>query len=100
MRNIGYGAAPGGGHLASLLDPHPNLPPFRGRERTALAASAISNNHASVNDARHLTRRRCITAALRAHDAVDDRHADAGQIAELNAVEDGVAGRMLRLVHD
>src|SRR6202047_150514 len=47
-----------------------------------------------------LSRRRRIAAALGAHDAVDDGHADAGEIAELHAVEDVLAGRMLRLVHD
>jgi hypothetical protein len=38
-----------------------------------------------MNDGRQLSCRRRVAAALRAHDAVDDRHADAGQIAELNA---------------
>src|SRR5258708_33625586 len=49
---------------------------------------------------RHFGRRRRIAAALGADDAVDDGHADAGKIAELHAVEDVFAGRMLRSVHD
>src|SRR3977135_2453281 len=43
---------------------------------------------------------RGVAAALGADDAVDDGHADAGEVAELHAVEDGLAGRMLRPVHD
>src|SRR5260221_7982550 len=49
---------------------------------------------------RHLGRRRCVAAALGADDAVDDGHADAREVAELNAVEDVFARGMLRLVHD
>src|SRR3954470_5877498 len=49
---------------------------------------------------RHLGRRWRVAAALGAHDAVDDGHADAGEVAKLHAVEDGLAGRVLRLVHD
>src|ERR1019366_4620326 len=48
----------------------------------------------------HLRCRRGVAAALGADDAVDDGHADAGQVAELHAVEDVLAGGMLRLVHD
>ena len=52
------------------------------------------------DDHGHPGRRRRVAAALGAHDAVDDGHADAGEVAELHAVEDVLAGRMLRLVHD
>src|ERR1700738_5429419 len=54
MRSIGYGAAPGGGHLASLLDPPPDPPPFRGRGTRLAATAAISSDHALVGDDRHL----------------------------------------------
>src|SRR3977135_4675405 len=43
---------------------------------------------------------RGVAAALGADDAVDDGHADAGEVAELHAVEDVLARRMLCLVHD
>jgi len=49
---------------------------------------------------RQLGRRRGVAAALGADDAVDDGHADAGQVAELHAVEQVLAGGMLRSVHD
>ena len=49
---------------------------------------------------RHLRRRWRVAAALGAHDAIDDGHSDAGEIAELHAVEDVLAGGMLRPVHD
>src|SRR6266481_4713533 len=49
---------------------------------------------------RHPCRRRRVAAALGTDDAVDDGHADAGQIAELHAVQNVLAGRMLRHVHD
>src|SRR3979409_580984 len=49
---------------------------------------------------RHPRRRRGVAAALGADDAVDDGHADAGEVAELHAVEDVLARRMLCLVHD
>src|SRR6266576_4254149 len=52
------------------------------------------------DDLRHLGCRRRVAAALRADDAVDDGHADAGEIAELHAVKNVLAGGMLRLVHD
>src|SRR5450631_2101178 len=52
------------------------------------------------DDLRHPGCRRRVAAALGADDAVDDGHADAGEIAELHAVEDVLAGRMLRSVHD
>src|SRR5712664_2290742 len=52
------------------------------------------------DDLRHLGCRRSIAAALRADDAVDDGHADAGKIAELHAVKNVLAGGVLRLVHD
>src|SRR6266478_4194202 len=52
------------------------------------------------DDLRHPGCRRRVAAALGADDAVDDGHADAGEIAELHAVEDVLAGGMLRLVHD
>ena len=49
---------------------------------------------------RHFRCRRGVAAALGADDAVDDGHANAGQVAELHAVEQVVAGGMLRPVHD
>jgi hypothetical protein len=49
---------------------------------------------------RHPCRRRRVAAPLRPDDAVDDGHADAGEVAEPHAVEDGFAGRVLRAVHD
>src|SRR3984893_5175189 len=52
------------------------------------------------DDLRHLGCRRGVAAALGADDAVDDGHADAGEGAELHAVEDVLAGGMLRPVHD
>jgi hypothetical protein len=44
------------------------------------------------DDLRRFRCRRRVAAALGADDAVDDGHADAGQIAELHAVEDVLAG--------
>jgi len=41
---------------------------------------------------RHPRRRRGVAAALGADDAIDDGHADAGEVAELHAVEDVLAG--------
>src|SRR6266540_5810831 len=52
-----------------------------------------------ADDVRHLARRRRVAAALGADDAVDDGHADAGEIAELHAFKNVLAGRVLRLVH-
>src|ERR1035438_5261394 len=52
------------------------------------------------DDLRHPGCRRGIAAALGADDAVDDGHPDSREIAELDAVKDVLAGRMLRLVHD
>jgi hypothetical protein len=46
---------------------------------------------------RHLGGRWGVAAALGADDAVDDGHAHAGEVAELDAVEDVLAGGMLRL---
>src|SRR3981189_2907930 len=43
---------------------------------------------------------RGVAAALGADDAVDDGHGAAGGGAGVHAWEDGLAGRMLRLVHD
>src|SRR6266436_4377641 len=56
----------------------------------ALKCSGSSTPH----DLRHLGCRRGIAAALGADDAVDDGHADAGEVAELHAVEDVLAGGM------
>ena len=50
------------------------------------------------DDDRHFRCRRRVAAALGAYDAVDDGHADAREVAELHAVQDVVAGGMLRLV--
>src|SRR2546423_15102570 len=52
------------------------------------------------DDLGHLGRGRGVAAALGADDAVDDGHADAGQVAELHAFQNGFSRRMLRLVHD
>ncbi len=52
-----------------------------------------------ADDLRHLAGRRRVAAALGADDAVDDGHADAGEVAELHALQDVLAGRVLRLVH-
>src|SRR6187397_157850 len=52
-----------------------------------------------ADDLRHFSGRRRVAAALGADDAVDDGHADAGEVAELHALEDVLAGRVLRLVH-
>src|SRR5262249_17522971 len=49
---------------------------------------------------RHRLRRRGVAAAAAAHLAVDDDHADAGDVALLDAVEQVLAGRVLGLVHD
>src|SRR6185437_12276379 len=49
---------------------------------------------------RHFPCRRCVAAALGADDAVDDGHADAGEVAELHAFEHVLARRVLRLVHE
>src|SRR5216684_9050450 len=49
---------------------------------------------------RHSSRRRRVAAALGADDAVDDGHADAWKIAKLYAVQNRLARRMLRLVHE
>src|SRR5216684_3016827 len=79
------------------------------RDRTALMRSLPSETTApkhqcseqSVPDnLRHLGCRRGVAAALGADDAVDDGHADTRQVAELHAVEDVLAGGMLRPVHD
>ena len=40
---------------------------------------------------RHFRCRRGVAAALGADDAIDDGHADAGEIAELDALEDVLA---------
>src|SRR5258706_10172484 len=49
---------------------------------------------------RQLRRWGRVAAAVGADDAVDDGHADAGEVAELHAVEEVLAGGMLRSVHD
>jgi hypothetical protein len=51
-----------------------------------------------AHDLRYLAGRRGVAASLRADDAVDD-HADAGQIAELDALQNIVARRMLRAIY-
>src|SRR5258707_1619114 len=53
-----------------------------------------------ADNLRHLGGRRGVAAALGADDAVDDGHADAREVAELHAVEEVLAGGMLRLAHD
>ena len=52
------------------------------------------------DDLRDLGRRWRIAAALGADDAIDDGHADAGQVAEPDAFQEVLARRMLRFVHD
>jgi hypothetical protein len=52
------------------------------------------------DDLRHPGCRRSVAAALGADDAVDDGQADAGQVAELGAVQQVLAGRVLRHVHN
>src|SRR5215216_1591595 len=63
-------------------------------------AQARNDNGLIPDDLRHLARRRSVAAALGANDAVDNGHADAGQVAELHALKNVLAGRMLCLVHD
>src|SRR5438105_14304074 len=73
------------------------------RQPSPLGVSRWSNLTLSVlmpDDLRHLGCRRRVAAALGADDAVDDGHADTGQVAELHAVQNVFAGRMLCLVHD
>ena len=52
-----------------------------------------------ADDLRHLAGRRGVAAALGADNAIDDGHADAGEVGELHALQDVLARRMLRLVH-
>src|SRR5262249_15073818 len=49
---------------------------------------------------RHRLRRWGVAAAAAAHRAVDDDHVDAGDVALLDAVQQVLAGRVLRRVHD
>jgi len=49
---------------------------------------------------RHLLRRRGVAAAADADLAVDDDHADAGDVALAHAVEQVLAGGVLGPVHD
>src|SRR5579862_6341820 len=65
----------------------------------ASLALAMTRPSTPADNLRHLGRGRGVAAALGTHDAVDDGHADTWQITEANAVEQGLAGRMLRLVH-
>jgi hypothetical protein len=48
------------------------------------------------DDLRHLGRRRRVAAARGADDAVDDGHADAGQVAEIMMAGIAFAPRILR----
>ena len=47
-----------------------------------------------------LLRGRRVAAAMGAHDAVDDRHADTGQVAEPHALQQRLARRVLRAIHE
>ncbi len=59
----------------------------------------VGRHQCPADDLRHFSGRRGVAAALGADDAVDDGHADAGEVAELHAFEDVLAGGVLRLVH-
>ena len=72
----------------------------RRNRRLNLVATPWSIGALVPHDLRDLAGRRGVAAALRPHDAVDDGHADAGQVAEPHAFQDVRARRMLRLVHD
>src|SRR5579871_6371398 len=64
----------------------------------ASLALAMTGPSTPADDLRHFSRGRRVAAALGAHDAVDDGHADARQIAEPHAVEQRLARRVLRPV--
>src|SRR5205814_10132047 len=65
------------------------------------ADTSVPTSYGSMpDDLRQLGRRRGVAAPLGADDAVDDGHADAGEVAEPHAVEDVAGRRMLRPVHD
>src|SRR5690348_15265053 len=81
-------------HCADMLS-H-SMPDVGGHASLCPPVSLSSLPH----DLRHLRRGRGVAAALGAHEAVDDGHADAGQVTEPDAVEQRRARRMLRLVHD
>src|SRR5712671_4539616 len=68
-----------------------------------LTARGLTETSPDPEDGRRLVvslaRGRGVAAALGADDAVDDGHADAGQVAELHAFQNVLAGGVLRLVH-
>ena len=49
----------------------------------------------SLHHHRHLHRRRSVAAAAAAHHAVDHDHAHAGQVAKLDAFQQGACGIVL-----
>src|SRR6266704_3411657 len=58
----------------------------RVRDRQNRCAALPTERQALMpDDLRQLGRRRGVAAALGAHDAVDDGHADSGEVAELHA---------------
>ena len=65
----------------------------------SVCSSIVMSASMPADDLRHFPRRRRVAAALGADDAVDDGHADAGEVAELHALQDILAGRVLRFVH-
>src|SRR6266853_1585616 len=74
--------------------------PFRAARYADGTRHADVSDRSMPDDDRHFRCRRRVAAALGADDAVDDGHADAREVAELHAVQDVVAGGVLRLVHD
>src|SRR4051812_29119571 len=64
---------------------------FRARRQRPRPGTTVSIS--MPHQFRHPRRRRGVAAALGANDAVDDGHADPGQVAEPHAVEDVLARR-------
>src|SRR5262245_6313103 len=65
--------------------------------RTSVAVSFFMS---ASHHLRHLGCRRGVAAALGADDAVDDGHADAGDVAHADALQQVLAGGVLGPVHD
>ena len=68
--------------------------------RLTLPVSGAAQSSPISRRRRRLLRRRRVAAAVRAHDSVDDGHADARQIAEPHAIEQRLARRMLGAIHE